>query len=327
MDSLVDQGRGWINCRCPLAEWTHSSGEDEHPSFGISVSNDRRSVFFCFGCSTEAKTLDWLLHDMWLLSGDYPWEAAREYIKWENHEQGGRKVAVPDVWIKPKPRRLHPLPGKVLRKFPLLQGAPWFEPRRCREYLEQRGIPEYIQNYFGVRYFEELQVIAFPLTDINGNIFMIRVRKRKEKWIRTVSPKMAGFPWMRFPSLKKDIGAWFGMHLIDWSKPVICVEGALDAMRLAALNYFNVVASTTSSVTDRQIYSLVADTVILGYDSDVAGDHACKRIIDTLDGRANLLRADWNLVEKKPGTPCKDAGDLLSEEQLQIVLGSLKHIT
>jgi len=327
MDTLVDSGRGWLNCACPLAPYLHSSGEDEHPSFGVSISDDGWSVYYCFACSDEAKPLSWLLHNIWLMSGKYPWEAAREYIRWEVHESEKKKPVVPDVWVAPKPRRLTPLPGKVLRKFPLLQGAKGFEARRCRDFLEQRGIPGYIQNFCGLRYFEEMQALAFPLTDINGNIYVLRVRRRKKKWIRTVSPKMVGFPWMRFPSLKKDVGAWFGMHLVDWSRPVMLVEGEGDCLRLLSLGYFNVIASATSSVTDRQINALTADTLILGYDADAAGEHACRRIVDMVEGRATLLKADWSLAEKEPGIACKDAGDLPSEEQLQVVLSSLENIS
>ena len=324
--STVSKSDRWVNCACVLAEWTHGSGEDNHPSFGVSISEEGWSYYYCFACSDEARPLNWLLHNIWLMSGRYPWEAAREYIRWEIHDHERKKLEIPDAWAKPRPKRMQPLPGKVLKQFPLLQGAYSFEARRCREYLEQRGIPEHIQNLCGVRYFEPMQALAFPLTDVNGNVFVIRVWKRKEKYIRTVSPKMVGFPWMKFPSLKSDIGAWFGMHLIDWSKPVMGVEGEGDQLRLLALGYFNVVASATSSVTDRQIDALVADTLISGYDADVAGDHACRRIKDRVEGRAILLKANWALAEKEPGVACKDAGDLPSREQLQIVLNALERV-
>lgn len=39
----------WVMISCPLAKWTHKSGHDNHPSFGVKVTPGMSSVN-CFGC-------------------------------------------------------------------------------------------------------------------------------------------------------------------------------------------------------------------------------------------------------------------------------------
>ena len=134
----------------------------------------------------------------------------------------------------------------------------------------------------------------------------------------TLSSERSGVEGIVMPRLR-DVGAWFGMFLIDWSRPVMLVEGEIDAMRLMALGYTNVIASATSSVTDAQIDALAAETLVLGYDADAAGKHAHARIRDRVGQKAQVLEVDWSLA-KKDGSPCKDAGDLPDETALREVL-------
>jgi 5S rRNA maturation endonuclease (ribonuclease M5) len=321
--------RGWVNSPCPLAPYTHAGGADSRPSFGISISDDSNSVYWCFGCSPKGRRLDWLLHSMFVADGRYPQEAAKIFAReelWGIEDEETSTTKIPSRWISKPPKEVKPLPPEVLKKYPLIQGNDDYETRRIRMWLEsQRGLPEYIQNLYRLRYHYSSQSIIFPLTDARGNIFLLRERLRKEKRIWTVSPETSGFPEMEFPKLK-DVGVWFGMMLIDWSSPVILVEGEIDVMRLAALGFFNAIGSATSSVSDAQIRSLTADTLLLGYDADKAGNFARDRIIDALSGKVNMYDLDWNIAKKEDGTPCKDPGDLPDRDQLLIVLQGVQRI-
>ena len=127
-DDIEDTGRGWLNALCPLAPYTHAGGEDKRPSFGVSISDEQRSVYYCFGCSPEPKRLDTLLHSVWLNSGLYPYDAARLYMAHENHWAGRPTAEVPDAWRNYEERvEDQPLPGWVLKKFPVLQHSKGFE--------------------------------------------------------------------------------------------------------------------------------------------------------------------------------------------------------
>jgi len=318
----IRERRAWINCHCPLAPYTHASGEDKHPSFGISINDDGPSVYYCFGCSPVGKHLGWLLHTFFVASGSYPFEAAKVYRENEIFNADD-VVHVPDVWEAELPEYPR-LPLSVLNSFPLLQSGKDYEARRCRHFLEvERGIPVWVQNLCRLRYSPEHSAIIFPMTDVSGEVYVLRARLRKEKRMWTVSPEWTGAKGVTFPSLH-NVGVWFGSHLVDWSRPVMLVEGEIDAMKIMSFGFFNVVASATSSVSERQLDAICTDVIILGYDSDASGRKTHKRISNYFGGKATLFEAKWDMIEnKKKGGMCKDAGDLSSGEDFAKVLNAL----
>jgi DNA primase len=122
---------------------------------------------------------------------------------------------------------------------------------------------------------------------------------------------------MEFARLK-DVGVWFGLHLIDWKKPVMLVEGEFDTARIFTLGFRNVVGSATSSVTEAQIDAIQSDTIILGYDPDKAGQKAHQRIKDRVGGKAIIRVADWGIADRH------DGGALRSRDELKKVMENLK---
>ena len=321
---IEDTGRGWVNCPCPLAPFTHASGADSRPSFGVSISDTRHSVYYCFGCTPKPRVLPNLLHETWVASGAYPTEAAHVYMQHEIHEED-ESVDVTDTMVQyTEQPQINPLPSSVLLLYPLLQEARSPEATHLRHFLKHiRGVDEWWAYRCRVRHDPLSKTLVFPMTDTQGRIYVLRERSRLEKRIWTVSPKLAGMPHLKFPKLK-HVGAWFGMEYVDWSKPVILVEGELDALRLMTLGWYNVIASATSSVTDAQIKALVADSLLLGYDADKGGRYAHRRILDTLNGASNVHLLDWSQVNKADGHPCKDAGDLVDAESMWTVLRNPK---
>ena len=322
----IEEARGWVNCRCVLAPFTHGAGVDKHPSFGISINDEKKSVYYCFGCSPEPKFLSDLLHTVYVLTGSYPWEAARIYGLEENFgdvEEEEEEPTVPDVWERKAVEQPFPLPNKVLRQYPLLAGATGYEARKCRAFLEQtRHIDEEVWQACGVRYDNHSSALIFPMTDKKGDIYLLRARDRRKKSIWTISPTVAGFPDLEFPRLKY-IGAWFGLHLIDWKSTLMAVEGAEDVLRVKTLGFSNVIGSCTSSLSGAQIRALRANRLILGYDSDAGGKFAHRRIRERVNCGA-LLELDWSIVKKSDGEPCKDGGDLINKADLNLVIAEAK---
>lgn len=317
---------GWINTKCPMGPYAHAHGEDQRASFGISVDADAPSTYYCFGCSPERKRLHWLLHNLFIMTGAYPFGAAKVFLEEEVHEAGAAPEKSIDLWEREPAEEVRPLPPVVLRKYPMLQGSHGFESRRCKAWLlNERRVPEWVQNMCRVRFNEHKSTVIFPLTDPFGNIFVMRERSRKKKSMWTVSPKVAGLPDLVFPSLR-EIGAWFGMFLVDWRRTVMLVEGEIDTMCAVALGRHNTVGSTTSAITNAQIDALHGPSYILGFDDDKGGEFACRRVIDRVGKKAVMRRARWGLVPKKNGGPCKDPGDVQSSEDMAKVLDSLEDI-
>jgi len=319
--------QNWINTPCPLAQWTHASGMDVRPSFGVSVNDEGRSAMYCFGCMPDARSLGSILPSYWLLSGEYPVAAALRYARTEGVDDAIKQlISSIDPWedvIIKKPSVK--IPNSVLRLFPRVQGSGNLIASDCKRFLTNRGIDERVIFECGVRFDELRESVVFPLTGDNADIFLLRERKIDKKEIWTVSQKvinhMSAVPLeVDFPRLT-HCGAWFGYDLIDWTKPVVLVEGEIDAMRLKTLGIQNVLASTTSSVTDAQIDALHAPLVYCGYDADKAGKFAHKRIIERLNGVTSHKILDWSLVPSiKGGGQAKDAGDLVSAKHLGVVL-------
>lgn len=319
--------RGWLNAPCPLAPYTHAGGSDIRPSFGIHINDEGLSAWWCFGCSPQGQGLGRLLHNLFIQDGRYPYEAARIYARhelWGLKAEEDESVPLPDRWRIKTPVNTEPLPVSVLKRYPLLQGHDDFEVRRITAWLHvDRGIPLWVQHRARLRYRYDNQSVIFPMTDIRGNIYVLRERVRKEKRMWTVNPELAGMPGAVFPRLR-DVGAWFGMELIDWTRPVMLVEGEIDAMRLVALGFFNALASCTSSVTDAQMDALSsATTLFLGFDADKGGDFARSRVVDRMRGRCNMLVVDWSVAKKEDASACKDAGDLQDKDSLAQVLEDL----
>lgn len=327
---IIDSGRGFLNSPCPLAPWTHASGKDERPSFGVAITEPPRySTFYCFGCHDWASSLGTFLHNLFVLSGEYPYDAARIYALAEAGADLDDTTLItmpPDpyaVRTEPEPLRT-PLPDIVLRKFPLLYDGVGHEHRKIRSYLsDTRGIPEHIQDMFRVRFNEHSRTMVFPLVDFNGRVYLMRERSRREKDIWTVSPRVAGTPHLEFPKLRYN-GVWFGMHLVDWSRPLMVVEGEIDAMKVASLGFTNVIASATSSVTKAQVHAVLdnlSGVLLLGYDADRSGIRAHERIIDFVGQKAAIAKLNWRVAK------CKDGGDLKSQKQLKKVLSMREYLT
>lgn len=301
------RSKDWINCQCPLAKWTHGSGMDEHPSFGISIS-EGRSVWYCFGCMPKAQLLEGLLHNIFITSGEYPREAAQVFVEEEGAEEVPQQV-IPDGWADMK-EAVEPLPKSVIKQFPILQWTKHnIDAIACKQYLVKRGVPEWVQNLYQVRFDPERGCLTFPLTDLAGRIFVLRERSILEKKLWTVSSEMMKMPGVKFPSLR-DSGVWFGMHLINWSKPVLLVEGEIKVMRLATLGEFNAIASATSSVSETQIDVLSGAVFYLGYDTDKAGALAHSRIAERIGRRVALFELDWSVVGITDPDELKNKNDL-----------------
>jgi hypothetical protein len=321
--------RGWVNSPCPLAPYTHAGGADVRPSFGIHVNEDGHSAWWCFGCSPKGQGLGKLLHNVWVADGRYPYEAARIFAMeefWGMHVDDDETIPLPDRWLLKPPVNTDPLPPEVLCRYPLLQGKDDFEARRITAWLQvDRNVPVWVQNMCRLRYHYANQSVIFPMTDVRGNVFVLRERVRKEKRMWTINPELARVPGAIFPKLK-DVGVWFGMGLVNWTRPVMLVEGEIDAMRVMALGFFNVLASCTSSVTEAQMDALAAHTLVLGFDADKGGDFARSRVVDRLSGRCNMLVADWSVAKKDDASDCKDAGDLPDKDALSLVLENLESV-
>lgn len=317
---ILDTGRGWLNCKCPMSPYAHRRGADTRPSFGVSVSDKESSVYYCFGCSDEGKPLGRLLHAMWVLGAPYPFEAAKIYASYEVHDSDAEGITLRDEWEIGENTAKEPLPSFVYEQYPLLEATRGVEGRKLRAFLAERNIPEFAWKRFKLRCNPENSSFVFPMTDVHGRIFLLRERTRVKKSIWTISSKLAGYPHMEFPKLRNN-GIWFGLHLIDWDRPVMTVEGEFDAMSTVGFGFMNVIASCTSSVTAAQLGAVNSDIIFSGYDADKAGDKACARVRRYKEKTSQVLKIDWTSAGiLANGEYPEDPGDIETEKQFRRAL-------
>ncbi len=308
----------WLNFHCVLAPATHENGDDSTPSAGVSICNDGPSYYYCFGCQPEPLRLDDLCFSVWLNFGVYP-TAAQHIVG--GGELRGNQLRLPneDFWRPPEKNVDHvkPIPQKYLDKVPILATATDDEANACKEYLiwERRIHPSAIA-LSGVRYYSPFQAIAFPYTDISGEIYSIRVRLRREKKFFFLTSRILGRKTST--STLSENGAWFGLGGINWTRPIMIVESETDRLRLMSLGGDNILASGGTSITEAQVRALFGTIYYLGLDADKAGKAATESLIRRIKGAASIYLLDWGLVN------CKDGGDLTSRNELDSVIRSMR---
>lgn len=312
----------WVNCSCPLARWLHERYSDEKPSFGISVNDDGPSSYKCFSCSPSPKSVEHLLYIIKVLDGGEPNGLIRYYYL--NETIGKTKNAISlDVWEVPQKPKRTTIGKKVLslsvvdRAYPLVNTvSPGVFDKDILKYFLWRGIDRGVVGRCGVRSDIFNNALVFPLTNHNGDIQVLSIRLFPEKscWYAT-----AGEFHMKaedMPRLKNE-GPWFGLHQIDWSKPVVLVEGEIDRMRLMQLGLSNVIASSSTSVTWAQLANLRASGYVIAFDNDKAGIRAIHRLIKMFDDQSVLQIVNWRLIN------VKDAGEVRKRKHLRYVMQRL----
>ena len=336
-ETFVDSDE-WVSCSCPLARIRHEKKTDEKPSFGVIVDAKGPSFYHCFTCTHTMLPLSSLCFDAWLMSGmkHYPYGAMAICLADENEIYRFDHKSFDPTSIfgdqREDEKEYKPLPKRVIKQYPLIMESTGAEARLSRRYLNKRGISDEAIERGQVRYSPDRETIVYPFTNRQGDIYSFRMRLRVKKKMWTVSEKIAAedcgkeYPKGRFAK-RTQVGYWFGLHLMDWDKPVILIESEDDSMRLWDLGKPNSMASGGVGITKRQLSEILALQILLGLDADRAGKEAQKRIQYLLKDRAVLYSINWAKAIRKDGTRCKDSRDLPDEDALIKVFSNIKRLS
>ena len=326
-DVSISDHSNWVNASCPLAKWTHSSGHDSHPSFGVYVPSkpDELPLYNCFTCKSSG-SLFRLMHTLTWLSGVYDQRAVSFLLKHilysreddcvasEDYESNRLFVReLPDV--TEEPLRIVSVPDKILKMFPLLvvEETKLCSAKTVIEWLtSERRISYDTICDFGLRLFSspggELGVV-FPVIHKSGKVVDLFVRKMRDKVFFRLSPKLTG-SHVDYNSRS----VLFGDHLVAPGRQVILVEGAFDALRLYTLGVGNVLACFGTFGIGKA-RGVPSSSVVIAFDADSAGKDATEKAISLLCMRSQTISvADWGRAH------VKDPGDLLSREQMILTL-------
>jgi DNA primase len=203
-----------------------------------------------------------------------------------------------DSWrMAPHPLALDFVPSAILNLFPkvTLDEVP-----EIHNYLRNRGISKLTYEHFDVRY-NEYKELVFVFTNILGNPLGLIFRSITEKKIRGLKIECLEFAGISLPK-KARAGAWFGMHLVNITEPLMIVEAEIDCMRAYEFGFTNVVSPGGMSVTKQQVRALYNKKIFIGFDSDEAGRTGTRQFINLLPKNTEKWIVDWGVVRvKDPG--------------------------
>ena len=211
-----------------------------------------------------------------------------------------------DNWrIAPHSKELPFIPTPIVESYPLL--ALSLEHPELHNYLEGRGIGSPSYTRFGIRAGHKGD-LAFPFTNIHGNVMGLVFRNVVDKTIRGLHLTDLEEEGFVFPSRAKT-GAWFGLHLLNITDWVIVVEGEIDAMRVYDLGWDSVISPGGTGVSKQQAATIYNKKIYIGFDSDEAGKTGAKRLAKLWkDKRVKLI--DWNVVGAKDPGELENVGAL-----------------
>ncbi len=295
--TLKKTGKNYLG-RCPF----HN---EKTPSFTVS---SEKQIYKCFGCGEAGNVISFVMK-------------ARNMAFPEAVKLLGEKVGIV-VDDADSPGKSSATNEKFKRMYDInVQAARYFYTNLKRfkapyEYLKGRGITDETIKKFGIgfsldnwqgirsylkqRGFSEEEILELGLTTKNekGNIYD-RFRNRIIFPVFNVSGRVIGFGGRvlddskpkylnspETPIFHKGTNP-YGLNLAIKNNPartVIMVEGYMDVISLSQQGVTNVVATLGTALTEGQCKLLkrYIDTVIVSFDSDVAGQNATIRGLEIL---------------------------------------------
>ncbi len=278
----------WVRCPCPLAPWTHESGSDSSPSFGIKTGTD--SFYHCYSCgSGDLLRLLEQLKDFGAKPPKYQIANALKILHneeegaiilhWDDSKEMIEEIIYPEQWLQQFiPALLHP---------------------RARDYISDRGVHSSVAGFLDIRYDKKYDRICFPIRNFQGDLVGLRGRY------------IGNGEWPRYHIYKSDAGKhnpqhWLGEHWVDFNKPVVMVESVFDLASVYCV-YRNVVAPLSSSFSKSKAKRMGnATEVITMFDNGMGGNKARERVQQMF---CNVLSA-----QLLPTEGVSDPGDMEPEE-------------
>lgn len=311
---LADNGIGevWVRGTCPLG-WLHATGRDRNPSFGIKVSADSESYWYCF--AHGGGTLAGLIHTLTWHRKFFHRKACDILATFENAaedsftspEYNDRFVAHRQSWpaITPvHPKYFDPMFPQVDTTVPSDE---------LHFLVHERKISVKVISMFDIRYWPGESLVVFPVRNPFGDLVAAVTRNIYSKQFRFLTAEWTENPDLDFPSLFTS-GNFFGENLVDSGKPVLLVESALEAGTVASYGFQNVIASC-GSMNRHQLERLRRySQVYVGMDDDPPGRKAASKIIKAYKGVIKLRMVRWGDVG------ITDPGHLESPQQLKDAL-------
>lgn len=275
--------RGWVQFRCPLAQWTHANGIDRRPSAAALVVPQGISVWSCQGCHRKG-VLGSLIADL----GRY---RQADYRDLEASVRASEETGIYSAEFGPfeattEAPTLNPLEDAIYQG---LWPDAWTVPE-AQAYLRGRGIGAGTSDRLALLYDTDARRILFPVRDRNGGLHGFSGRAIEAE----VQPKIRDYEGL--PKRALILGA----HLWQAGRPVVIVEGLFGYAHFHQIGVdasVNIGALLGSALTDEKAEILRQEDapVHLLLDNDLGGENGLFGAISPegvrqADGAISLLR-------------------------------------
>ncbi len=284
----------WIMSACPFAHYTHESGDDKRPSFGISLSAP--SFYHCFGCSTKGPLSYFPTALAYYTKKDYS-DLRRFILENENYN-----IKSYDSYDSNK--KISAIPDNILDTFTKISD----------EILESVFMTRETATKYELLWDAKEERMLFPIRDNFDRLVTIRGRYMgkssnvlKHKSYTELHPEGHD---------AKSFAIWYLMNepLVP-EKPLVLVEGYKDAILLKQVGVKNVWASLGSSIGKKQMEYLKKVTlpIIMFFDDDAAGRTATEKVAIAMNKLTPLYYI-------KNYYRCNDPAELIQRNRLKLAL-------
>ncbi|MEO0271501.1 MAG: toprim domain-containing protein [candidate division WOR-3 bacterium] len=238
---------------CPFAPWTHKSGRDRHPSFGVNMLlNDGKGVYHCFACG-KSGTVRSMILDYCNISGA-PKSLFEEFLKELEVEYSV------DIGLikRNKYSEEFRIPEDEVEEYNRL-----LQQKRYHTIFYENNIFAPTVERWGAAVGDDK--IIFPVKNRLDKILFFVYR-----WLNNSMPK---YTVSKGAKTKSSV---YGMNMINVisENPIIVVEGILDCMYIEQMG-FNSIAIFGVFIDDKQIDIIrsisPSDSISIVFDDDEAG--------------------------------------------------------
>jgi hypothetical protein len=270
----VHDGGDWVRSSCPLAKYTHQSGKDNNPSFGIFVKEGEHAHFHCLTC--HSGKLNELIQVLEMHLTGYPQDRAKFAIP-----QARSIIENEEVDVLPLPEFSEFSPN-VYGEFEewaayFLETFPkWNESYDATMYLKSRGMTKQQAVAHDIRYDPERKMIVHPYWTVYGKLAGARGRSI----IPDAKYRHHDYTWNGVNNAKL---CWYNEPVLELGKPLVVVEGQYDLYAVERV-YPAVIANLTAKPSPFKMKRLEqCDGAIFMLDNDATGDVAKKKYVEYCD--------------------------------------------
>lgn len=278
----VWKGEDWVTSSCPLAPWTHKSGTDTNPSFGVKADpNANDSPYNCWACG-GGHSITHLIATMRMrgakppkynLAGATDFFASRDYpfsLDILPFDKAGDAPLVDQIF-----------PEEWLQSFARAEVVP-----DAVDYLASRNVNLDTCKGFDIRWDSKRKAVAFPIFSIDGKCLGLHGRyvnpPTNDKGTKIRYHSYGFGP----DSNIRNKHAWYGEWYLREDIPVIMVESVFDTVSVSRV-YPNVIAPLSAGMNADKIKRIKyrVGEILTFFDFGEAGDMARNKIDSVFNGQ------------------------------------------